>query len=65
MIEFTKARKAIEGMRKISTDDFKDIAFAQVQLAIAEGLNQIADAIISKDIGVHRGELNIRHRSGG
>ena len=65
MIEFTKAQKAIGGMRNISTDDFKDIAFAQVQLAIAEGLNRIADAITDKDIGVHKGELNIRHRSGG
>ena len=62
MSEFTKAQEAIELM--MATKCY-DRVFAQVQLAIAEGLNRIADAIINKDIGVHRGELNIRHRSGG
>jgi len=62
MSEFTKAKEVIEAMDKTSN---KELVFAQVQLAIAEGLNQIANAIMSKDIGVHKGELNIRHRSGG
>jgi len=61
MSEFTKAQKTIGEMRDISNDR----AFIQVQLAIAEGLNRIADAITNKDIGVHRGELNIRVRQGG
>jgi len=61
MNEFTKAEEAIGAMRNIGND----VAFAQVQLAIAEGLNRIADAIINKNIGVCKGELNIRHRSGG
>ena len=61
MSEFTKSQDAIGKIRYINND----ISFAQVQLAIAEGLNRIADAIINKDIGVHKGELNIRHRSGG
>ena len=60
MIEFTKAQKLIETMAHCN-----DRTFAQVQLAIAEALNRIADAITDKDIGVHKGELNIRHRSGG
>ena len=63
MSEFTKAQKAIEAiMRDVSGNDK---IFAQLQLAVAEGLNRIADAIINKDIGVDKGELNIRHRSGG
>jgi len=62
MSEFTKAQEAVKTMRELTGNNK---VFAQLQLAVAEGLNRLADAIINKDIGVHKGELNIRHRSGG